>query len=79
MIELIKGCKRCKSLPKFSTFGGMASGLKSCAFVCCSSISGKTQEEAAWRWNIFNVDCTTIYQYNRETQQWELYSALETE
>lgn len=75
----MRGCKRCGSLPKFSTFGGMASGLSSWAVVCCTSISGKTQDEAQSRWNIFNVDCSTIYQYDRELNQWILYKTTDAE
>ena len=72
-MELLKGCKRCEGMPKFSSY--TFSYHASHAIVCCSTISDKTKELAVIKWNMFNTEAKNTFRLNLETNQWELYQS----
>lgn len=74
-MELLKGCKRCNGLPKFSTYS--FGYHESYAVVCCTTISDKEKDLAIMKWNRFNMESTSTFRLNTETKQWEPYANSE--
>ena len=68
----LKACKRCEQLPRISHLSLYGDPNRSSYSVtCCTTLTGKYQQEVIDKWNSFNIESKSTFCYNRENNSWE--------